>query len=129
MYAKNRKDLMILHDLVYCKVQLKDHDTPTYQFTVPPKYRVRALELIHDEFRHLGIDQTTSLMQDSFYWPHMAEDIRVHIQNCMRCIKFKQKESQVEMVSIEATNPLLLVHLDFLQIGSKKRDRANQSMS
>ena len=46
-YAKNRKDLVILHDLVYHRVQLKDHDDLTYQFAVPPKYRKRALELIH----------------------------------------------------------------------------------
>ena len=62
-------------------------------------------------------------MQDRFYWPHMAEDIRVHIQNCMQCIKFKHKESRDEMVCIEATYPLQLVHLDFLQIGSKKKDK------
>ena len=53
----------------------------------------------------------------------MAEDIQIHIQNCMRCIKFKQKQSQAELVCIEATYPLQLVHLDFLQIGSKKRDK------
>ena len=104
-------------------MQLKDHDNFTYQFAVPPKYRKKALQLIHDEFGHLGIDRTTSLMQDRFYWPHMVEDIRVHIQNCMRCIKFKQKESRDEMVCIEATYPLQLVHLDFLQIGSKKKDK------
>ena len=74
-YAKNQKDLVILHDLVYRKVQLKDHDTLTYQFAVPLKYQKRALELVHNEFGHLGIDHTTSLMQDHFYWPHMAEDI------------------------------------------------------
>ena len=43
-YAKNRKDLVILHDLVYCRVQLKDHNNRTYQFAVPPKYRRRALD-------------------------------------------------------------------------------------
>ena len=53
----------------------------------------------------------------------MAENVRVHIQNCMRCIKFKQKESRDEMVCIEATYSLQLVHLDFLQIGSKKKDK------
>ena len=78
-----QKDLVIMYDLVYRKVQLKDYNDPTYQFVVPPKYRKRALELVHDQFGHLGIDQTTSLMQDWFYWPHMAEDVQVHIQNCM----------------------------------------------
>ena len=125
-YAKNRNHLVILHDLVYHRVQLKDHDNLTYQFAVPPKYQKRALELIHDEFGYLGIDWTTSLMQDHFYWPYMVQDIRVHIQNCIRCIKFRKKESCDEMVCIEATYPLQLVHLDFLQIGSKKKDKVNQ---
>ena len=62
-------------------------------------------------------------MQDRFYWPHMAGDIRIHIQNCIRCIKFKQKQSQAELVCIKGTYRLQLVHLDFLQIGSKKRDK------
>ena len=74
-YTRNRKDLVIMHDLVYRKVQLKHHDDQTYQFVVPPKYRKRALELVHDEFGHLGIDRTTSLMQGQFYWPHMVEDV------------------------------------------------------
>ena len=52
-----------------------------------------------------------------------TEDVPVHIQNCMRCIKFKQKKSREEMVCIEAKYPLQLVHLDFLQIGSKKKDK------
>ena len=90
---------------------------------MPLKYQKRAHKLVHDEFGHMGIDQTTSLMQGHFYWLHMAEDVCVYIQNCMRCIKFKQMESQAELVCIEATYPLQLVHLDFLQIGSKKKDK------
>ena len=77
-YAKSQKDLVILYDLVYRRVQLKDHDDVTYQFAVPPKFRKRALELVHDEFGHLGIDRTTSLIQDHFYWMHMVEDFRTH---------------------------------------------------
>ena len=37
-YAKSRKDLLILHDLVYHWVQLKDHNDVMYQFAVPPKF-------------------------------------------------------------------------------------------
>ena len=47
-YAKSRNDLVILHNLVYHRVQLKDHDNLTYQFAVPLKYRKRALKLIHN---------------------------------------------------------------------------------
>ena len=122
-YRKVRRDLVLKCQILYRRVQLKDHDKETYQFVVPIKYRKRVLELVHDKFGHLGIDQTTGLMQERFYWPHMSDDIRIYIRDCMRCIKFKQKGEQEEMVSIKATYPLQLVHMDFLQIGSKRADK------
>ena len=122
-YRKVRRDLVLSGQILYHRVQLKDHDQETYQFVVPVKYRKRALELVHDEFGHLGIDRTMGLMQERFYWPHMSDDIRTYICDCMRCIKFKQKGEQEEMVSIKATYLLQLVHMDFLQIGSKRADK------
>ena len=41
-----------------------------------------ALELLHDKFGHLGIDRTTGLSCERFFWPRMAEEIRQYIQNC-----------------------------------------------
>ena len=104
-YKKVRRDLVLKYQILYRRVKLKDHDKETYQFVVPNRYRRRALELIHDEFGHLGVDRTTGLMQERFYWPHMSDDIRMYIRDCMQCIKFKQKGEQEEMVSIKATYP------------------------
>ena len=122
-YLKVRGDLLVLHGLIYRKIRLKNHDEDTYQFVVPKEYRNLALKLVHDSFGHLGIDRTTAMMQARFFWLKMADEIRTYIRSCARCFRFKQTPEQEEMVSVEATYPLQLVHMDFLQIGSKRKDK------
>ena len=49
----------------------------------------------------------------------MNDDVRTHIRNCDRCLRFKQAPEKYEMQSIETTYPMELVYMDFLTIGSK----------
>ena len=124
-YVKVRGDLEIINGLLYRRVHLKDRDEDTYQFVVPAKYRTLALELLHDKFGHLGIDRTTALCIGRFFWPKMAEEVRRYIQNCERCIRFKQKPEWAELKPLEASYPLELVHMDFLKIGGKDDKNTN----
>ena len=39
-YVKVRADLELEQGLLYRRLRLKDHDTDTYQFVVPVKYRL-----------------------------------------------------------------------------------------
>ena len=89
-YVKVRADLELENGLLYRRLRLKDHDMDTYQFVVPVKYRNVALDLIHDKFGHLGIDRTTALSSERFFWPKMAEEIRQYIQNCEHCLRYQQ---------------------------------------
>ena len=59
-YVKVRSDLELENGLLYRRLRLKDHDVDTYQFVVPAKYRTVALNLLHDQFGHLGINRTTA---------------------------------------------------------------------
>ena len=97
-YVKVRNELEIENGLLYRRIRLKDRDEDSYQFVVPVKYRTLALELLHDNFGHLGIDQTTVLCSGQFFWPKMAEEVRRYrsIQNCEHCIRFKQKSEWAE---------------------------------
>ena len=97
----------------------------TFQFVVPPEFRKLTLSLAHDNFGHLGIDRTTVLMIDRFFWPKMSEDIRTYIQNCERCIRYKQQPHQAELVPLDASYLLQTIHMDFLLIGSKKENDVN----
>ena len=124
-YVKVRADLEIENELLYHRIKLKDQEEDTYQFVVPRKYRLLALELLHDQFGHLGIDRTTTLATRGFYWPHMNEEIRKYIQSCERCLRFKQKPDNPPLKPLLASYPLELVHMDFLRIGRKEDKNAN----
>ena len=124
-YVKVRTDLELENRLLYRRLRLKDHDVDTYQFVVSVKYRSIALDLLHDQFGHLGIDKTTALSCERFFWPKMAEEIRSYIQNCERCLRHKQKPEWAELKPLEASYPSELVHMDYLKIGGKDDPNSN----
>ena len=70
-YVKVRSELTLHQGLLYRRLRLKDKDEDTYQFVVPSEFRKLALSLTHDSFGHLGIDRSTVLMIDRFFWPRM----------------------------------------------------------
>ena len=116
IYVKVRSDLELENGLLYRRLRLKDHDVDTYQFVVPVKYRLVALDLLHNQFDHLGIDRTTALSCERFFWPKMSEEIRTYIQNCEHCLRYKQKSEWAELKPLEALYPLELVHMDYLKL-------------
>ena len=124
-YVKVRNELMLHQCLLYRKLRLKNRDEDTYQFVVPMEFRKTALSLVHDSFGHIGIDRSTVLMIDRFFWLKMSYEIRQYIQNFERCIRFKQQPHQAELVPLDASYPLQTIHMDFLSIGSKKEKDTN----
>ena len=64
-------------------VEEKEH----YQLVLPEAYHKEVLHGLHDDMAHLGVDRTTSLVRDRYYWPKMLQDIENHIKICERCIK------------------------------------------
>ena len=92
---------------------------------VPVKYRLVALDLLHNQFGHFGIDRTTALCCERFFWPKMSDEIRQYIQNCEHCLRYKQKPEWAELKPLEASYPLELVHMDYLKIGGKDDPQSN----
>ena len=78
----NQSRLLFRCGLLYRKVfdgQLQENK---FQFVLPQAYWKQALEACHDNMGHLGIERTTSLLRDHFYWPSILEDIEKHIKSC-----------------------------------------------
>ena len=73
-----------------------------------------ALKGCHDEVGHLNLEQMLDFMCDWFYWPHMAAQVKEHIDKCHPCLTFKAKQPKAPLENIVATQPLELVHLDSL---------------
>jgi transposase InsO family protein len=53
--------------------------------------RRRCLELCHDSpyGGHFGVAKTLHLMQRSFWWPSMKQDVESHVRGCLQCQQSK----------------------------------------
>ena len=56
---------------------------------VPQRHRSVAMDGCHQEAAHQGQRRSISLMQERFWWPGMARDLRNRIKKCGRCRKFE----------------------------------------
>ena len=83
-------------------------------FVIPVNRRQVAIDMCHQNARHQGRDQTLSLMKGRFWWPAMAMALCLAIQNCSRCKQFEAKSQLPEMEPILCTQPMELVHIDYV---------------
>ena len=118
-----RSKLVMQHELLYRKyydINLKEE---RIQFVLPKKFWHKALDACHDSVGHLVIERRISLLCNRFYWSNMAQDIKIYIQSCPRCLRFKRSKERANLNSIEATRPMELVHIDYLTIEAPKNSR------
>ena len=72
--------LMVADGVVYRKQQRDGQEV--YQLILPKEYRKTALEGLHDNAGHLGVEKTLSLVRDHFFWPKMAKNVENHVKSC-----------------------------------------------
>ncbi|XP_072569287.1 uncharacterized protein [Paramormyrops kingsleyae] len=98
-------------------------DSTTYQLVLPFDLRAIAMESLHDNMGHMGIERTLDLIRSRFYWPRMATDVENKVRTCSRCVCRKAlPERAAPLVNIQVTRPLELVCMDFLSL---EPDRSN----
>ena len=83
-------------------------------FVVPVNRRQIAIDMCHWGAGHQGQDQSLSLMKEQFWWLGMANALFLVIQNCGRCKQFEVKCQISEMEPILCTQPMELVHVDYV---------------
>ncbi|KAL5011180.1 hypothetical protein ScPMuIL_011737, partial [Solemya velum] len=93
---------------------------------LPTEFKSLVLTSLHNDMGHLGIARTYNLVRDRFYWPGMQKDVEEWIRKCPRCLHRKSNTNErAPMVSIESTQPLELVCMDFLSLEPSKGNIAN----
>ena len=94
-------------------------------FLVPANKHHTALDSCHWEAGHQWRDRMLSLLRERFWWPGMGVQVTLSVKNCERCCRYEAQPSLPEMVTIGATKPLDLVHMDFVgmetTIATRKR--------
>ena len=94
----------------------KGEDEDLLLFIVPKVHWTAALYGCHRDAGHQGHGHTLSLLQEHFWWPGMAKQMRQVIKTCRRCLQYEGSTLKVPLCPIVATTPLDLLHVDFTSI-------------
>ena len=87
-----------------------------FQFVVSQIHRNAALDGCHHEAAHQGQSHSLSLMQEQFWWPGMACDLRNRIRKCGRCKKFEAAPPIAPLKPLACSGLGELLHVDFTSI-------------
>lgn len=92
--------------------------TSKKQLVLPEKHKSTVLRELHVEMGHQGVDRTSSLIRDRFYWPYMQSEIENYVMSKCECLKHKKpsQESRAPLTNIITTQPFELVSVDFLHL-------------
>ena len=126
-FLRNRKSLKLVKDVLYRK-SYSDNSTSKktlWQLVVPKLFRERALLGCHDDVGHQGILRTLSLLRERCYWPGMQEEATQHVLKCSRCLRRKTPPQVAPLQPILVTQPLELVHMDYLSLEPSKGNIEN----
>ena len=87
-----------------------------FQFVVPQIHRSVALDGCHHEALHQGQCRSLSLMQERFWWPGMAHNLRNCIKKCGHCRKFEAAPPVAPLKPLTCSGPGELLHVYFTSI-------------
>ena len=122
-----RKSLILVKDILYRKTYTDNSSSKRilWQLVVPKAYRSRALAGCHDDVGHQGRMRTLSLLRERFFWPGMQTEAIQHVLKCTRCLRRKTPPHVAPLQPIHVTQPLELVHMDYLSLEPSKGNIEN----
>ena len=115
-YVKSKEQLIMKNGLLYRQSKQGPIKETIFQFVVPQIHRSAALDGCHHEAVHQGQRHSLSLMQEPFWWPGMARDLRNHIKKCDPCRKFEAAPPITPLKPLTCSGPGELLHVDFTSI-------------
>ena len=126
-FLRNKRCLKLNKDVLYRKSYSDNSTTKKtmWQLVVPKLFRERALSGCHDDVGHQGILRTLNLLRERFYWPGMQEEATQYVMRCSRCLRRKTPPQVAPLQPILVTQPLELVHMDYLSLEPSKGNIEN----
>ena len=107
---------MALQDALYLCSMPKGENEDLLLFMVWKAHQTAALNGCHQDAGHQGHDCTLSLLQECFWWPGIAKQMRQVIRVCTCCLPYEGGITKATLWPIVATAPLDLLHVDFMSI-------------
>ena len=116
MVWRNCQNFISLQGILYLCSTPKGEDEDLLLFVVPKIHWTATLNGCHCDAGHQGQDRTLSLLQECFWWPGMARQMRQVIKTCRHCLQYEGGTSRAPLCPIVATTPMDLLHIDFTSI-------------
>ena len=113
---KNCQNFTVLQGTLYLCSTPQGENEDLLLFMVPKAHQTAALNGCHWDTGHQYCDHTLSLLQEFFWWPGMAKQMRQVIRACKCCLQYKGSTPKTPLCPIVATAPLDLLHVDFMNI-------------
>ena len=113
---RNHQNFTVLQSTLYLCSMPKGENEDLLFFMVPKIHQTVALNGCHRDVGHQGCDGTLSLLQEHFWWPGMAKQMRQVIRAFKRCLQYEGSTPKAPLCPIVATTPLDLLHVDFTSI-------------
>ena len=116
MVWRNCQNFTSLQSTLYLHSTPKGENEDLLLFVVPKAHQTATLNGCHRDAGHQGHDCTLSLLQEHFWWPGMAKQMRKVIKACRCCLQYEGGTPKAPLCPIVATAPLDLLHVDFTSI-------------
>ena len=113
-YAQRQKDFVLKDNLLLLNLMPSNSMETISVFVVPARKCQAAIDGCPRSAGHQGRDQTLSLMKERFWWPGMSRALVMAVSNCGRCKQFEAKPQIPGMQPIICTEPMELVHIDYV---------------
>ena len=94
---------------------------------LPIKYQAQVLQMLHDGQGHQGMERTTALCRECFYWNTMYKDIANYVKNCPWCQvpRVCYVGPKAKPGSIIANRPLDPLCIDFTKMDPSRDGKEN----
>ena len=117
-YLRHKDQLLLRDDILYRKTLSDNTKTRAshLQLLLPSVLVPQVLKGYHDQVGHLGRDKSLGLIRERFWWDTLHKDVVGHVSSCPVCLRRKSMGQKAPLEPISATQPLELVHMDFLKL-------------
>ena len=116
IYAASQKDFVPRRNLLYLRVTPKRSNEDVLVFVVPGLKHQAAIDGCHCYLGHQGRDCTLRMLKERFWWQGMAQRMMMSVRNCPKCCIFETKPQIPPLEPILCTEPLHLVHIDYVSM-------------
>ena len=86
---RNYQNFTVLQNTLYLCCTPKGENEDLLFFMMLRMHRTATLNGCHRDAGHQGCDHTLSLLQECFWWPGMAKQMRQVFRACKLCLQFE----------------------------------------